>query len=359
MADSKRKPGRSKKKPISADEVRGASFLGNILDLLKPLHSHCDCHNRDLHYDEFVTYLLLYFFTPVLTSMRGIQQVSTLKKVKQKLKLPRFSLGSFSEAGRVFDPALLKPIIEQLGNKVQAASGKLAPNDKALIAVDGSLLHAIPRMVWALWVDDEHRAAKLHLQYDILKGIPATAAVTDANTDEKTVLRENLAAGKLYTLDRGYACYQLLADILDAGSSFVTRILNNASYKIVEQRPISTAAREAGVQQDAIVTLGSKGYDALKDRTLRLVSIHVSDTPPVPGERRTNRTCSKTKRTRSRSREQKILLVTDLLDEDIQVIGQLYKSRWQIEIFFRWFKKVLQADRLLSLSENGMTIVVY
>lgn len=359
LSRNKKKPGRPKKDSIGAEEVRGAKYLGNILGLLKPLHSHCDCENRDLHYDEFVSYLLLYFFTPVLTSMRGIQQVSTLKKIQEKLKLPRFSLGSFSEAGRLFNPELLKPIIEQLGSKVAAASGKLAPKDKALIAVDGSLLRAIPKMVWALWLDDEHRAAKLHLQYDIPKGIPTIADVTDANTDEKAMLRKNLTANNLYVLDRGYACYQLLAEILDTGSSFVARILNNASYKVIEKRPVSAAAQEAGVQEDVIVTLGSTGYDALKNRKLRLVRIHVPDKPPLPGERRTNRTSSKTKQFRTTSREQTILLATDLLDEDVEVICQIYKSRWQIEIFFRWFKKVLEADRLLSQSKNGMTIVVY
>jgi IS4 transposase len=51
--------------------------------------------------------------------------------------------------------------------------------------------------------------------------------------------------------------------------------------------------------------------------------------------------------------------VTDRLDLTAEVIALLYRYRWQIELFFRWFKKVLQADRLLALSENGLTIVVY
>jgi len=53
------------------------------------------------------------------------------------------------------------------------------------------------------------------------------------------------------------------------------------------------------------------------------------------------------------------VLLTDLLDIDVVLISLLYRYRWQIELFFRWFKKVLQADRLLALSQNGMTIVVY
>ena len=49
----------------------------------------------------------------------------------------------------------------------------------------------------------------------------------------------------------------------------------------------------------------------------------------------------------------------DLMDLDVSLIALLYRYRWQIELFFRWFKKVLQADKLLTLSQNGMTIVVY
>jgi hypothetical protein len=51
--------------------------------------------------------------------------------------------------------------------------------------------------------------------------------------------------------------------------------------------------------------------------------------------------------------------MTDLLDLDVSLVALLYHYRWQIELFFRWFKKILQADRLLSLSQEGMTIVTY
>ena len=48
-----------------------------------------------------------------------------------------------------------------------------------------------------------------------------------------------------------------------------------------------------------------------------------------------------------------------MLDLAVELIGLLFRRRWQIELFFRWFKKVLQADRLLSLNRNGLTIVMY
>jgi hypothetical protein len=78
-----------------------------------------------------------------------------------------------------------------------------------LVAVDGTLISALPKMLWALWLDDEHRAAKLHLEFDIIKGIPVRAEVTDANANEKDNLRKSLSRNKLYVLDAGYGQYSL------------------------------------------------------------------------------------------------------------------------------------------------------
>ena len=94
--------------------------------------------------------------------------------------------------------------------------GRDADALRGLTAVDGSLLPALPRMLWALWMDDSHRAAKLHLQLDILRAVPSDATVTAGNGSEREQLRALLQAGRLYVLDRGYADYQLFRDVLQA-----------------------------------------------------------------------------------------------------------------------------------------------
>jgi len=83
----------SRRKPkIKPRDVQGAKYLGPILDLLRPLHDHRPDPKRRLHYDELCTWLLLYFFTPILTSLRGLQQASGLEQIQRKLGLSRFSL---------------------------------------------------------------------------------------------------------------------------------------------------------------------------------------------------------------------------------------------------------------------------
>jgi len=189
----KKKPGRPKKSKITPGQIRGAKYLKNILELLRPLHDHCDCPNRKLHYDEYVAYLLLYFFTPVLDSMRGLHQASGFDVLKRKLKLGRFSLGSFSEAGSVFDPELLQPIIEKLAEEVSgiAQNPRFDSLGLDIVGVDGTLLHAMPKRVWALWLGERGNAAKMHLEYRLLKGAPTQAAVTHGNASEGLLLKQN------------------------------------------------------------------------------------------------------------------------------------------------------------------------
>ena len=151
--------------------------------LLSRLHSHADCHNRQLHYDQYVSLLLLYFFNPTFTGLRSIQRASELDNVQKKLGIKRTSLGSMSEASHVFDPQLLTPIINDLVRDIipLKLDDRLDKLDMELVAFDGSLLKALPKMRWALWLDEDHRAVKMHLEFNIHKGAPLQAQVTDAN----------------------------------------------------------------------------------------------------------------------------------------------------------------------------------
>ncbi len=222
------------------------------------------------------------------------------------------------------------------------------------VAVDATLLEAMPKMLWALWRDEDHRAAKMHLEFSLLKGVPTYARITSAQGDERAVLKARLTAGKLYVMDRGYADYALMETILQAHSSFLVRTANNAVYEILEERPVSAAASKAGVQKDLIVKLGSPFAPELHDRRIRLIEVRTHSS----GRRPRKRVSSK-KTFRTDESEHTLLLATDLLDLDADLVAQMYSHRWEIEIFFRWFKKVLQADYLISLNQNGLTLVAY
>src|SRR5688500_421383 len=113
--------------------------------------------NRQFFYDHYLSFLLLYFVNPSLTSLRALQNASNWERVRKRLGIPRVSLGSLSESVQVFDPALVRPILKELAHQaLPQFRGREAEALANLTAVDGSLFSALPRMAWALWMDAEH-----------------------------------------------------------------------------------------------------------------------------------------------------------------------------------------------------------
>src|SRR5262249_7728455 len=225
---------------------------------------------------------LFYFFNPILTSLRGLRQASALDKVQQRLGCGRAALGSLSEASRVFDPALLRPLLGELAAEAQpVVTGKEAEALAALTAVDGRFRRGLPRMAWALWLDEDHRGAKLHLHFDVLKGVPVDATLTPGACSEPEQLRAMLQADRLYVIDRGYAGYELFADILQAGSSFVGRLKEDAAFTAQEERPLTAAGRAAGVIRDLVVSkLGSDHHKDVLGQPVRLVWVATGKVRP-------------------------------------------------------------------------------
>jgi len=348
---------RQKKNQIPESALRGFKYFKVLSSILQRLHLEKDHHNRKLYFDQYIALFLFYFFNPIVTGLRSIQQVSELKKVQKVLGVKRTSLGSLSEASNVFDSRLIAPILQQLAEQAipLETDTRLKDIEQMLVAVDGTLISALPKMLWALWLDDEHRAAKLHLEFDIIKSIPVRAEVTDANANEKDNLRKSLSRNKLYVLDAGYGQYSLFEDIRKAKSSFVARLRDNAVWQTIEERPITEPDRSAGVQRDVIVRLGSPQRQDDLSSDVRVIEIYHRGTSDRP---RQSRVSSK-KTFRTTDSDYTMLLVTDRMDLSAETISLIYRYRWQIELFFRWFKCILGCSHLLSLSENGVSIQVY
>jgi DDE family transposase len=336
---------RPPKAPLAAKDLQGFKYFDLVLPLLATLHDagtgRDRAGNRQLFFDQYAALLLLYFFNPILTSLNGLQQASGLAKVQKVTDGKRVSKGALSEAQGVFEAALLEGLIAELAQRVAPVT---PPREwaalKDLVAVDGSLLPACSRLVWALWLDDHKRAAKLHLHFEVLRGIPVRVSVTAGNDSEAVQLRRMLEAGRLYVIDRGYAEYQLFQDVIDARSSFIGRIRDNAVWRVVEQRPVSAAARAAGVRRDLVVWLGCEESGAVFRQPLRVVEVA-------------------TGKVDSRGQPEVLLLATDRLDLEAELVALGYRFRWSVELFFRWFKCILGRRHLLAESQNGVTLQVY
>lgn len=328
------------------EQVEGFKYLKMLNGVLEKLHDVATeqdrAGNRNLHFDQYVSLLLLYFFSPTLTSLRAVQRASELAKVQKISGGKRVSLGSLSEAQSVFDPSLLRNILGDLASQAATLShGKEAEALKGLTAVDGSLLPALPRMAWALWQDDQHRAAKLHLHFDVFKAIPVEATLTEGNGSERHELRNTLQKGRLYVLDRGYLGYEFFQEIIDADASFICRVKENTVYRVTERRPISKQAAEAGVIEDVIVDwLGSDPHTNRLKQPVRIVKVLTQDV-------------------RKNGEPVVLVLVTDRLDLDADLVALGYRYRWSVELYFRWFKCILGCRHLLLNSPDGVAIQIY
>lgn len=316
-------------------------LLDGMLERLRPVGSGRDrAGNRELYFDQYATLMILYFFNPTVTTLRGLRQFTTLEKVQRLCGVKPTSLGSLSEAARVFDPRALEPIIGELAAKASRSRGAFpSAKDAALaglIAVDGSLLPALPRMAWALWQDATHRAAKLHVAFAVFPGVPVQATVTHGNASERDELRKLVQPGGFYVADRGYADYSLFREFDAQGVRFLIRLPENAVFEVQDERALSADDRAAGVVRDVILKrLGTEKHNAPLKQPLRIVQVQGSQPDQV------------------------WVLCTNALDLSADLIALAYHHRWQIELFFRWLKCVLGCRHLLSESPTGVTLQVY
>jgi hypothetical protein len=340
---------------IEERELQGVRQLAKLLPLVERLHE-VGCGrdksgNRQLFMDQYCLLILLYFFNPIVTSLRGIQQASELKKVQRRLGCSRASLGSLSEATQVFRSDLLAEIVGELVGQLGQLphDGRLDSITERLTAVDGTLLAKLPQITQAAWQTRRHPDGwRLHTHFEVLRGAAVRVRLTDGRnrgvTNEKSVLRTMLEPDRCYILDRGYEQFSLFNAIVASQSSYVCRIRGDHHFTPARVLPLSDTACEAGVVEDAIGTLGSPRSERIEHpaHPVRVVRLQVSRHPQ-----------------RGPAASEEITLATNLVDVPADVLAVVYQHRWTIELFFRFFKHVLGCRHLLSHDPVGIEIQTY
>ncbi len=252
---------------VTPQDIRGIKQLSQVALLLRHLHEvGCErdtAGNRELHYDDYVLLMLLAMFNPLLDSLRSLQHASGFDNVRRKLGITRrFSLGSFSESCRVFEPQLLDEVIAQLWTQLPAHHRpelfKNLPGQVTL--VDGTVIRTLRSVAGAMWLENK-AGWRLHLQFDVDRHVPSSVEITapknTGKSDERNVLRKKLKAGHVYVMDRWYSMFGLFNAIHKVGSNYVCRIRDHSVYEVLEKRPLSAQATAAGVLSDEVVNLGA------------------------------------------------------------------------------------------------------
>lgn len=350
------------KREIKAADLRGLRDLRSIAKLLEPLHAvgtqRDKAHQRTLHMDQYCLLVLMWLYSPILTSMRALQQASNLKEVQKRLGVARASLGSLSESVAIFEPERLAALAEELSDKLpQRTPENFEAVDKRITAVDGSVFRVLSQIAELAWVpaggEKHHCGYRLHTQFEVFRGTPNRIDVTSANpkgpADERVVLERSLEAGRCYLMDRGYEKYSLWNAINDKGSQYVCRVRDNPTFEVVEERPLSETAIENHILSDQIVRFGGAQTATPPDHPTRLVMVKIN---ALDSRRRKNAASAP-------SSDGILRIVTNNLDIPAEMVAELYLLRWTIELYFRMIKQLLGCRHLLSHKSNGVTIQFY
>lgn len=316
--------------------VIGRRLIRLLDDQLVALHAQPVHGNRKLLADHIVVAHLLAFYNPAVASLRTIEDVFEHEEVRGRMRLPRVPKSTLADAQQVFDLTLLEPLVQNLSSRI----GKL-PHDarldaitRRIVAVDASVFEVAARIAWALPrnTTSSRGAVQWCLHFDVLQGAPDGFTLIGGQESERGQLVEALSSNRLYLLDRAYQSYDHLDRIAEKGSDFVVRLRKTARFVVQDARPLTAADRRAGVVSDSVVVPAADAQCFAMP--VRLVEIATPEGEPVR-------------------------LLTNRLDLAAELIGLLYRHRWQIELFFRWLKCVTQLQHFVSESPAGMALQLY
>jgi hypothetical protein len=205
--------------------------------------------------------------------------------------------------------------------------------DNTVYALDSSTIDlCLSLFGWAPFRSTK-AAIKLHTLLDLRGAIPAFIHISDGKLHDVNVLDMLvLEAGAFYVMDRGYVDFQRLHAIQQAGAFFVTRAKSPMDARRVYSAPVD---RSTGVISDQQVMLN--GHYSAKKYPQHLRRIRFRD--PESGKT--------------------LIFLTNHMALPALTIAALYKSRWQVELFFKWIKQHLRIKHFMGNSENAVKTQVW
>jgi hypothetical protein len=218
-------------------------------------------------------------------------------------------------------------LFEAVASRLAAELPRRSLGREAIRLIDASRIFAGKKV--AAWAGG---GIKLHLALDAASDCPVWFAITSERVNDITPAKTMpVEAGATYVFDKGYYDFSFWARLAQAECRFVTRLKKNSPLRQVEERPVGE-----GIRFDRIGLLsertGSKKPNPFTAR-VRTIGVRLDN-----------------------GRE--LTLLTNDLAAPAALIAELYKSRWQVELFFKWIKQNLGIARFLGTSRNAVTIQV-
>lgn len=273
--------------------------------------------------------ILVYFHLQEHRSARHLMQELEESDFARAVIAPEDGIkkSSFSEALNTRGLEQLVVLFEEL----QKDAAKIIPKKHKelgnLVAIDGSVIDAVPSMHWADYSSTQKKA-KVHLAFDLNRGLPRKLCLTDCKVDERPYASQLLEKGQTGVMDRNYQEYSLFDLWQEDKKHFLCRIRKDAVKTVLKQNEIEP---ESTVFYDAIVLLGTPKVNQTKKK-VRVVAYRVKNVD--------------------------YWIATDRLDLSAENVANIYKLRWDIETFFGWWKRHLKVYHLIARSNYGLMVQI-
>jgi len=274
--------------------------------------------------------VLVFFHLEEHKSARQLIQVLNEDEFARETIAPEAGIqkSSFSEAINTRGLEQLQYVFQQLQQQATELLPKAHQQLGNLVAIDGSLINAVLSMHWADYREGAKKA-KIHLGFDLNRGIPSKIHLTDGKGGERPFVEQILTPGQTGVIDRGYQSHELFDSWRKHDFKFVCRVLAKTQKTVIQEHAVEP---NGVVFYDAIVLLGTPGVNQTKEN-IRLIGYRIN--------------------------RKNYWVATNRFDLSAEQIASIYKLRWEIENFFAWWKRHLKVYHLIARSQYGLLVQIF
>jgi len=251
--------------------------------------------------------------------------------IKYKVRLSTLSDANNTRPWQIYQD-LAMVLIDQARRIVREQSSFQQTAD-SIYALDSTTIDlCLSLFGWAEF-RSQKAAIKLHTLMDLEGSIPTFIHISDGRTHDVNILNMiPITPGSIYIMDRGYLDFKRLYELHTAGGRFVIRSRKNLQFYRKSSTPVD---RSQGLQCDQLI--GLTGPKSKKSYPEPLRRVRLIDT----------------------KNNQNIMLLTNIKACSAQTICEYYKSRWQIELFFKWIKQHLRIKSFYGQSPNAVKTQIW
>ena len=269
-----------------------------------------------------------------LNQQQGLRDISNScnnDEFSQEIQLESISASQLSRRLREMKPGivqeLFKKVIAQIG--VKLGSRNLEQGSGNFYIIDSSTISlCLSKYPWAEFRKTKS-GIKLHLRLQFFNGniLPDHAIITPAKRADKTQMDDIVVTEKdaLNVFDRGYLDYKRFDYYCENNIRFISRLKNNALVEVVEECDVKA---ESNLKKDQIVYLGKDGVSKM-EHPVRLIEVEDTEGKPV-------------------------IIITNDFNLSAGEIGDIYRYRWKIELFFKWLKQHFHVKHFYGLSKQAV-----